>query len=331
MADEGNQLTDEAVRKVARTVRRVLGDPRRGAGLGPNNFVAIPPPARTGKVYGVVPAATPDAPGVGELKLDKIDQTGKVFTDPDQLPEPVYNLSSQPIADGTRVIVHWDQVQLQTAAGENIPASGWLTTHASGGGTAGYAQLMMSDPANSIAHSLLFDAWDHAEQDSPATLFELVAANVLDTPDTRKQGIKILTPGMYLVGFNATLDILTSSGTDLTVNALGDNLCEKIPQDQISLVLTINDGEVLAQAHPVEDIIGNGSPAGHEPVKLLARQICNFSEQGHGWHSSPVVLAADDVIRLFYEAVSATSGRSTLTADMWVVYLGPAPAHLDPA
>ncbi len=298
------------------------GNDRRAEAYGVRSNVN-----RVARAYGSVAGRSGTTPGRGEMKFLRISTDDHTLGDVDELPTTVYNLGTSAIADGDYLIAHLDLSGKFVDEGRTIGQAVWITGEGAGGGPSGYAQLITSDSLGADDRSVVFEEWEHEEESTPATLFELVDANDLAAPDGRKQGIKILTPGMYLIGFNATLENTTSGYTALVVPSLGYDLCADFSIQQIDIGLTLNDDAVdTSPADPLRDIIGTGANPGHYPIRMSALKFCGKGIHANAHHSSPAVLAADDVVRLFVDNVTG-GGSLVLTCDIWAQYIGPDPAY----
>lgn len=312
------QFDDESMRKLARMADEVAYLRRQILSLRPRGGFSYPNTCRVGIAYGTLTALSGTTPGSGDVKFYELEETDPSLGNLDELPTTVYNIGSQSIAEGEKVIC-W----LDLSGKYNDDASPVWVTRGESGNTSGYAQLITSDVLDSNSRSVVFEEWDQAESESVATLFEFVDDD--DTVDDRKTGIKVLQDGMYLVAWNAKTDITTSTGSTLVVSGSpGQNLCDDIAIERISLTASINDDAVAPQADPIRDQVGDGTHPGHASVTLTAWNICGKAIPGQGWHHSPVVLQADDIIRLWYTPLDSAPGRLVLTCDLWVQYLGQA-------
>lgn len=311
------QFDEESMRKLARTADEVALLRREIRSLRSRAGFSYPNTARVGIAYGSLTALSGTTPGSGDVKFYELEETDPSLGNLDELPTTVYNIGSQSIAEGAKIIC-W----LDLSGKYNDDASPVWVTRGESGSTSGYAQLITSDPIRSDAASTVFDEWEQGESSGGATLFEFVDDD--DTADNRKTGIKVLQDGMYLVGWNATIEITTSSGGTLVVSGSpGQNLCTDIIIEQVGLTASLNDDAVTAKVDPIRDIVGDGTHPGHAEVILSAWRICGTSIHGHGNHCSPATLQADDTIRLWCRPVTTTMGRLVLTVDLWVQYIGP--------
>lgn len=140
------QFTEQAARKTAAMVRRLLGTPRRGPGIPPTAFLGQDLLFRTGLCYTHVSPLAGGTPGQGEVLFDQLDQATPAFVNADDLPTAVFNYSTTTFLAGSRVVCFLDTTALRSADPAGGYKAAWVIADyvgAGGGGDQAYVKAGM--------------------------------------------------------------------------------------------------------------------------------------------------------------------------------------------